>query len=124
MRKMKTPEMDVIRLNESDVIVASGGGTVPAGILRMSGFDNTTSGDGTYAFGTKTYTSGQVGDDFYSDLTQTFEQWNVINGDTGLTIPYGGSDLGTITWYDQEGWNAGGYDGDYTYSSGSGFVKQ
>ena len=32
--------MDVIRFDESDVIVASGGGTVPAGILRMSGMND------------------------------------------------------------------------------------
>ena len=50
MRKMKTPEVDVIRFNESDVIVASGG----PDSVRLAGLGNGQA-DATLSFMGKTY---------------------------------------------------------------------
>lgn len=125
MRKMKTPEMDVIRFDESDVIVASGGGTVPAGILRVSGLDNYEAGDGKFAFGTHSYTTGTMDSaDFYNQLNDTFQSsWGTISNSTSLNYDGGGTSLGWAIGDDLKGSNAWGLDGDYTWN-GSSFSKQ
>ena len=58
MRKMKTPEMDVVRFKESDVIVASGG--VPAGVMTLTGYSDFTQGNGKMSFGGKDYSSEYI----------------------------------------------------------------
>lgn len=58
MRKMKTPEMDVVRFKESDVIVASGG--VPNGVMRVNGYSNNKANDGTMSFGSEVFTTSQI----------------------------------------------------------------
>ncbi len=49
MRKMKAPEMDIIRFNESDVIVASGSEPVIR-TITLSGMDDNGKGNGRYSF--------------------------------------------------------------------------
>ena len=60
MSKMTKPRVDVVRFNESDVIVASGGVTPLSPPLYIRGFSNTYGGsDGSMGWGGHTY--------FYSD---------------------------------------------------------
>ena len=51
MSKMTIPVMDVVRFNESDVIVASGA----AGQLRAIKFDNSSERDGRITYNNNTY---------------------------------------------------------------------
>ena len=129
MRKMKTPEMDVIRFDESDVIVASGG-PVPVGTLRLTGF-NSGSEIGKFAIGGGgTYTSSEAwGPEFVSELNSTFDSENrniSIYTSIGTMSPEGyfsGSALDMIISGDEQGHDVSGYDGDYSYN-GTWFIKQ
>ena len=65
MRKMRTPEMDVVRFKEVDVLAASS--------LTLSGFVNNNTNDGKMSFGSSTYSSSQFGsDDFQSAVDKAF----------------------------------------------------
>ena len=58
MTKMKMPELNIVRFNESDVIVASGG--VPMGPLGINGF--TTPGTGMMTYNDIDYTNSNKAD--------------------------------------------------------------
>ena len=99
MRKMKMPEMDVVRFNESDVIVASG--EVPAGVLRVSGLVDSTSKNGTFAFltteGTTTsYKTNEIDAGFYSQLDSAFNTGGQVSSNTLLGVP--GQNASAFRW--------------------------
>ena len=116
MSKMKKPEIDIIRFNESDVVVAS----VPANHLIVSNTNDSTPKNGTFAFGNKSYTTGALPSDFYAQLNTAFGTEN-IGGNTELHWPNPGSGediYSYLSWIisgDQGGQRANGTDGDYTW---------
>ena len=79
MAKMKMPKMDVIRFNESDVIVASGDQPVRRSIT-IAGMDDTTKGNGTYDFGTYHYTTATS----YTTIENAIHEYFGTDGDTPL----------------------------------------
>ena len=111
MRKMKTPEMDVIRFNESDVIVASGD-PVPANTLRLTGF-NSGSVVGKFQVGDNSYTTNSDVSGLYDDLSTL--AGTTVNGDTCVSNGHYYM-FSSLIRDDQGGMDLDGYDGDYTWS--------
>ena len=116
MSKMRAPEMDVIRFNESDVIVASV--SVPAGVLRVSGMADLDE-IGAFAVGNQIYYTNNIPEDFYSILNSALDpDRNRINPNTVL---YHSTDDGprgmyirNLIKYDSST-SLPGYDGDYEW---------
>ncbi len=53
MAKMRMAEMDVVRFNESDVIVASG-------VLKLSGFGDSKANTGSFTYKGNTYAASEI----------------------------------------------------------------
>ena len=125
MRKMTRPTVDVVRFQESDVIVASGG------IMNVTGLGNgetaTGEGDGLWQFGTANYYSSDIN----GNPNRFVEEFNAyfgtsISGTSGIRM--GATDLDTLVWNDmQDSSENPSHDGAYNGSwrwNGSIFVKQ
>ena len=64
MSRLRTPEVEVIRFNEADVIVASGGGSMTS--FTIKGVCNTIEGDVTINYYNKEYKAGDDEDLYYA----------------------------------------------------------
>ena len=83
MSKMTMPTVDVVRFQESDVIVASGGVTPLSAPLYINGFVSEGAGDGSMGWGGHTY--------FYSDHANLVSKlgedgygYNVLRDPSGI----------------------------------------
>ena len=127
IKKLTTPEMNVIRFNEADVIVASGGD--PKRTINVSGIKDGTLGNGKITYMGTDYTNNNqwvaLQNAFAANISsskQGYLDFSVNNTTTGLNCVWD-SDESTDYFSD------GDYNGNWTYDSGANggagaFVKQ
>ena len=105
MKKLTTPEMNVIRFNEADVIVASGGGSMTS--FTVTNVCNGIEGDATINYYNKKYKADNA-----------FDLLNAIS-DNGLSLCCYNSSIGLfyvddLLNYDEE-LDFSGSDGEWVY---------
>ena len=118
MSKMRTPEMEVVRFKEADVIVASGYSS-----MSVSGFQNKTPNDASFnVSGVASYTNDGTQDisAFYSALSTHYEA--TINGSTTLDRGDVAASFTTLFERDASG-TSRDFDGTYSWT-GTGFKRQ
>ena len=111
MRKMKTPEIDVIRFTESDVIVASGGGILTLSQMGDGDNDNNIASFGGHDY-TKVDGSGALVSALNSFYGGGIKDETMIQGD-GVGMPIG-------FLFEQDG--APAFNGNYKYDSRWGVI--
>lgn len=103
MSKLSTPEVKVIRFNEADVIVASGGKT-----MYVENLGDFNPSNGIFTFGNYSYTHGQIDND-YSSFKSDFNSYFNANIDKTDSISFDGTSLERILYLedngDEQGWN-------------------
>lgn len=123
MSMMRTPEMDVIRFKEADVIVASGGATKS---ISFSNFNDDIANNSTISFNGKSYLISTLGmdmggmDTFREDFNAYFGT-NYTNQEMNY-VTFNGVTLASIYVNNEKG-DKVAYNGTFTYTA-DGFIKQ
>ena len=135
MKKMSEPKMDVVRFNESDVIVASGGFDSALRTLSVTGVGDGEANNALFAFGGKggTWSSKQIefSDSSYVNSINSYLGVDASNRRICLDVPLATGGYASYPLRNLAGDELSSrdnnfnvdYNGDYTWN-GSHFIHQ